>query len=88
LYAGILRWLRAFYGAAAERSIHEGYLVIELNPKKVACIASDYDERFCSAMAPRAPRALHEPDGGPEFGLRHLSFGFTFWRHPVPQPSS
>jgi hypothetical protein len=43
LCAGILCWRQAFYSAAAERSIHDGYLVIELDQEKVACIASDYD---------------------------------------------
>jgi hypothetical protein len=63
----------------------QGLSGIELDQEKAPCIASDYDERL---WVRHGSSGLHESDAGPEFGLRHLSFGFTFWRHLVPQPSS
>jgi hypothetical protein len=62
----------------------QGLSVIELDQKRVAMLRATTTS---DTGSPLAPRTLHESDG-PEFGLRHLSFGFTFWRHAVTQPSS
>ena len=73
--------LAEFCSTAAGRSNHKGYLV--------SSFASGLRARTASDSGPAmASRALHESDAGPEFGLRHLSFDFTFWRQPVTQPSS